>query len=302
MYPASDPRASSCLNAMTVDVEDYFHVSVFDGVVPRHRWESLESRVSANTERLLAMFDEAAISGTFFILGWVAERFPSLVQRIADAGHEIASHGYGHRLVYDQTPKTFREDLRRGKGTLEEVTGSRVLGFRAPSYSITPRSLWAIDALIEEGFAYDASIFPIRHDRYGIPDSPRHTYVLTRRAGSIVECPASTVRLGPVNLPVAGGGYFRILPYAWTRWGIRRLNRQDGRPAVFYLHPWEIDPHQPRLPAPPLGRFRHYRNLHKTESRLRALLHDFRFGPLKAVLKQSDAAVPALAPTLPYHW
>jgi polysaccharide deacetylase family protein (PEP-CTERM system associated) len=299
-----DARAGSCLNAMTVDVEDYFHVSVFDGVVPRQRWDSFESRVAANTERLLAIFDESGIRATFFILGWVAERFPGLVQRIAAVGHEIASHGYGHRLVYDQTPVSFREDLRRGKGTLEQAIGSPILGFRAPSYSITPRSLWAIDALIEEGFVYDASIFPIRHDRYGIPDSPRHTFVLRRRSGSIIECPASTVRVGPVNLPIAGGGYFRILPYAWTRWGIRRLNQADGRAAVFYLHPWEIDPMQPRLPARRLGRFRHYRNLDKTEVRLRSLLRDFRFGPLQLVLNLSESTgeSAAPAPTLPYQW
>jgi polysaccharide deacetylase family protein (PEP-CTERM system associated) len=304
MIAGPDARAGSCLNAMTVDVEDYFHVSVFDGVIPRQRWDSFESRVAANTERLLAIFDDAGIRATFFILGWVAERFPGLVQRIAGAGHEIASHGYAHRLVYDQTPVSFREDLRRGKGTLEQAIGSRVLGFRAPSYSITPRSLWAFDALIEEGFVYDASIFPIRHDRYGIPDSPRHAFVLRRRSGSILECPASTVRVGPINLPIAGGGYFRILPYAWTRWGIRRLNQEDGRAAVFYLHPWEIDPLQPRLPARRLGRFRHYRNLDKTEVRLRSLLRDFRFGPLQVVLNLSESTVEssAPAPTLPYQW
>jgi polysaccharide deacetylase family protein (PEP-CTERM system associated) len=292
------------VNAMTIDVEDYFHVSVFDGVVPRHLWEGFESRVCANTERLLQLFDSYEVKGTFFVLGWVAERFPELVRRIAAAEHEVASHGYGHRLVYDQTPKAFREDVRRAKALLEASAGAPVLGYRAPSYSVTPRSLWALDILIEEGYRYDSSIFPIRHDRYGIPLSPRHAYLLERPNGELVEAPASTTRVGPLNLPVAGGGYFRILPYEWTRWGISRVNRLEGRPAIFYLHPWEIDPDQPRLKAGLLSRFRHYRNLGETEARLRRLLADFRFGPMSAVLdraiSRSQTAGPALA--LPYLW
>jgi polysaccharide deacetylase family protein (PEP-CTERM system associated) len=292
------------VNAMTIDVEDYFHVSVFDGVVPRHLWEGFESRVCANTERLLQLFDSYEVKGTFFVLGWVAERFPQLVRRIAAAGHEVASHGYGHRLVYDQTPKAFREDVRRAKALLEASAGAPVLGYRAPSYSVTPRSLWALDILIEEGYRYDSSIFPIRHDRYGIPLSPRHAYLLERPNGELVEAPASTTRVGPLNLPVAGGGYFRILPYEWTRWGISRVNRLEGRPAIFYLHPWEIDPDQPRLKAGLLSRFRHYRNLGETEARLRRLVADFRFGPMSAVLdraiSRSQTAGPALA--LPYLW
>jgi polysaccharide deacetylase family protein (PEP-CTERM system associated) len=275
------------VNAMTVDVEDYFHVSVFDGTLPRHEWSQLESRVSANTRRLLDIFDDTGVRATFFVLGWVAERNPGLVQTIAARGHEVASHGFAHRLVYDQTREAFRQDIRRAKALLEDASGSAVLGYRAPSYSITPRSLWALDVLIEEGYAYDTSIFPIRHDRYGIPVSARHPYVLQRPAGRLIELPASTVRVGPVNLPVAGGGYFRILPYAWTRWGIARLNRVERRPAIFYLHPWEIDPAQPRLRAGALGRFRHYRHLAETENRLRSLLRDFSFAPLRALI---DAA------------
>jgi polysaccharide deacetylase family protein (PEP-CTERM system associated) len=226
------------------------------------------------------------------------------VRRIAAAGHEIASHGYGHRLVYDQTPRAFRDDVRRAKALLESASGAAVAGYRAPSYSITPRSLWALDVLIEEGYRYDSSIFPIRHDRYGIPLSPRHAYVLQRSGGALVEAPASTTRVGPVNLPIAGGGYFRILPYEWTQWGISRVNRREGRPAIFYLHPWEIDPEQPRLAAGLLGRFRHYRNLDKTESRLRRLLTDFRFGPMAAALEAAGGpAVPARhAWALPYLW
>src|SRR5688572_8791451 len=255
---------------MTVDVEDYYHVSVFEGSVPRNQWESLESRVVRNTERLLDLFDEHAVRGTFFVLGLVAERYPSLVRSIATRGHELASHGYAHRLVYEQTPDAFRDDVRRSKAILEEQSGRRINGYRAPSFSVTERSLWALDVLLEEGFRYDASIFPIRHDRYGIPDAPRWPHAIARAGGSLFEVPGSTVRLGGTNLPVAGGGYFRILPYAWTRWGMRRVNQVEGQPAVFYLHPWEIDPEQPRLPASVLGRFRHYRNLHLTEARLRS--------------------------------
>ncbi len=296
--------AVDIVNAMTVDVEDYFHVSVFDGVVPRHRWPELESRVCANTDRLLEILDSAGVHATFFVLGWVAERWPDLVRRIAALGHEVASHGYGHRLVYDQTPRGFRDDLRRAKGVLESAGAVAVFGYRAPSYSITPRSLWALDILIEEGFRYDASIFPVHHDRYGIPVSARHMYRVERECGALWEAPASTVRLATMNLPIAGGGYFRILPYAWTRWGIDRLNRVERRPAIFYLHPWEIDPDQPRLDASLLSRFRHYRNLDKTESRLRTLLRDFRFGPMLSVLTSgSEATVDSSLPLpLPYSW
>ena len=291
------------VNAMTIDVEDYFHVSVFDGVVPRHRWDSFESRVTSNTDRLLDMFNERGVKGTFFVLGWVAERCPRLVRRIAALGHEVASHGYAHRLIYDQTREDFRQDVRRAKALLEDTTGTPVAGFRAPSYSVTPRSLWALDVLIEEGYRYDASIFPIRHDRYGIPLSARHAYRLERESGSLVEAPASTVRWGALNLPIAGGGYFRLLPYAWTRWGIDRLNSREHKPAIFYLHPWEIDPNQPRLHTGALSRLRHYRNLDKTETRFRILLRDFQFAPLATVLhglgkrRAETARVP-----LPYLW
>jgi len=273
------------LNAMTVDVEDYFHVSVFDRVVPRDSWRTMESRVVANTERLLELFDEHGVTGTFFVLGWVAEREPQLVRAIVARGHELASHGYAHRLVYEQTPEAFREDVKRAKGLLEATSGRAVRGYRAPSFSVTEQSMWALDVLLDEGYRYDASIFPIRHDRYGIPDSPRWPHAIQRERGELFEVPGSTVRLGSTNLPVAGGGYFRILPYAWTRWGITHLNEVEGQPAVFYLHPWEIDPDQPRLKAGLLGRFRHYRNLDRTETRLRALMRDFAFAPLEVVLE-----------------
>jgi polysaccharide deacetylase family protein (PEP-CTERM system associated) len=297
-------QSRDVVNAMTVDVEDYFHVSAFDGILPRTEWDHMESRVVRNTERLLEIFEQTRVEATFFVLGWVAERAPALVRTIAEAGHEIASHGYAHRLVYDLTPAMFREDIRKSKALLESASGEPVIGYRAPSYSITPRSLWALDVLIEEGFKYDASIFPIHHDRYGIPLSPRSPYVLERAVGSIVEAPASAARWGPLNVPVAGGGYFRILPYAWTRWGIARINRTEGRPAIFYVHPWEIDPEQPRIAAGMLSRFRHYRNLDKTEQRLRQLIADFRFGPMSAILPDRRTAHPSmdLAAPLPYLW
>ncbi len=301
-------RLSPITNAMTVDVEDYYQVSAFERVVARDRWHEYESRVAANTDRLLGIFADASVRATFFVLGWVAERDSSIVQRIAAAGHEIASHGYGHRLVYDQTPQEFREDVRRGKALLEQSCGRPVLGYRAPSFSITDRSLWALDVLIEEGFVYDASIFPIRHDRYGIPTAPRHPFWVSHGVGSggvgrafgpakagqrdLLEIPGSTVRVAGVNLPVAGGGYFRLLPYWWTRFGIGRLNAAERRAAVFYLHPWELDPAQPRLEASRLSRFRHYRNLGETERRLRRLLGDFRFGPIAdAILSPAPVAV-----------
>jgi polysaccharide deacetylase family protein (PEP-CTERM system associated) len=277
---------SGVVNAMSVDVEDYFQASVFDPVLPRDRWASMESRVVANTRRMLGIFDEFGVRATFFVLGWVAERHPSLVREIAGAGHELASHGYGHRLIYDQTHEAFREDVRRAKALIEDAGGSPVLGYRAPSFSVTTRSLWALDVLIEEGHRYDASIFPIRHDRYGIPGSPRHSYEIQRDGASLTEAPGATVRIGSMNLPIGGGGYFRLLPYFWTKWGISRVNESERQPIVFYLHPWEIDPEQPRLDVGRLNAFRHYRNLDKTESRLRQLLKDFRFGTMEALVSQ----------------
>jgi polysaccharide deacetylase family protein (PEP-CTERM system associated) len=289
---------------MSVDVEDYFHVSVFDGIVPRSQWAQMESRVCTNTTRLLDLFAEFNVRSTFFVLGWVAERYPHLVKTIANGGHEIASHGYAHRLIYDQTPAAFRDDVRKAKQLLEDASGCAVLGYRAPSYSITPRSLWALDILIEEGYRYDSSIFPIRHDRYGIPVSPREPFPIERDSGTLMEVPGSTVRVGPLNLPIAGGGYFRLLPYQWTRWGIARLNAVEQQAAVFSIHPWEIDPQQPRLQAGWLGRLRHYRNLDQTEARLRALLTDFRFSTVGSLLRSGAPVMssPMVPATLPYHW
>jgi polysaccharide deacetylase family protein (PEP-CTERM system associated) len=252
--------------------------------VSRANWDRYESRVSKNTNELLEIFDRAGVRGTFFVLGWVAARFPSLVRRIADQGHEIASHGFHHQLLYLLTPAQFREDIRSARHAIEDAAGQPVMGYRAPSYSVIESSLWAIDILIEEGYAYDASIFPIHHDRYGMPEAPRHPYELKREGGSLLELPGSTVRLGSVNLPIAGGGYFRQLPYLWTKWGIDRVNRVERQPVVFYLHPWEIDPDQPRLQVGAARRLRHYRGLDVTKRRLSRLLNDFRFDAVSSVL------------------
>lgn len=294
-----DPQTAPLVNILTIDVEDYFHVSAFESETRRGGWGSFESRVCRNTERLLDVFETAGVRATFFVLGWVAERHPTLVRDIAAGGHEIASHGHEHRLIYQSGVREFREDLRRARGTLEAATGLPVRGYRAPSYSITRDSLWALDVLIDEGYVYDASIYPIRHDRYGIPKWPRHPHRLERANGSIWELPGSTVRILGTNLPIGGGGYFRLLPFAWTRHGIRWLNGHEGCPVVFYLHPWEIDPEQPRLEGTVLSRFRHYRNLHRTEARLRALLQEFRFGTASEALGP-DLRLLAAEPSLGY--
>lgn len=292
MSGASHARGD-IVNAMSVDVEDYFQVSAFDRIVSRAEWGDFSSRVVPNTQRILERFDRAGVRSTFFILGWVAERFPSLVREIAQAGHEIASHGYHHQLLYTLTPAQFREDVRAAKTVLEQTSGCRVLGFRAPSYSIVESSLWALDILIEEGYVYDASIFPIHHDRYGIPGAERHAHELRRPPGTLVEMPASTTRVGNVNLPVAGGGYFRLLPYAWTRWGIGRVNRLERKPVVFYVHPWELDPDQPRFRVGAASRMRHYGGLGRTAQRLNRLLADFRFTTVADVLNLEPAEVAA---------
>ena len=281
------------VNAMTVDVEDYFHVSAFEDVVRRADWDSYERRVVVNTRRLLDIFARADVRATFFVLGWVADREPALVRAIVAGGHELASHGYAHRLIYEQGPGAFRDDIRRAKALLEQIGGVAVRGYRAPSFSVTPRSRWALDVLLEEGYTYDASIFPIRHDRYGMPGAPRHPHHQRTSGGVLAEAPATTVALGPMTMPAAGGGYFRIFPYAFTRWAIRRVNQHERRPAIVYLHPWEVDPGQPRLRASRLSRFRHYTNLRRTEPRLERLIRDFRFAPLGDVLEDLSLLPPS---------
>jgi polysaccharide deacetylase family protein (PEP-CTERM system associated) len=270
-------------NALTVDVEDYYHVEAFAHVVREHgsRWEP---RVEPNTHRLLDLFQRRGVRATFFVLGRVAVQHPRLVREIARAGHEVASHGFGHELICRQTPAAFRDDVRRGKRVLEDAVGGAVEGYRAPSFSIVRESLWALDVLIDEGFRYDSSIFPVYHDRYGLPDAPRFPHLIRRPGGTIVELPPSTIAVGRVNLPIAGGGYFRLLPYWVFRWGLRRINLREGQVAVFFIHPWEVDPTQPAMPGPTLDVWRHRLNLGRTMSRLDRLLSDFRFDSARQVL------------------
>ncbi|MBW0146449.1 XrtA system polysaccharide deacetylase [Marinobacter arenosus] len=282
-------------NALTIDVEDYFQVAALSEAVQRDDWSSMEYRVEANTDRLLELFDSHGIKATFFTLGWVAERSPALVRRIQNGGHEIASHGYSHQLIYDQTPELFREETRRSKKILEDITGEPVTGYRAASYSITSASRWALDILCDEGFTWDSSIFPVHHDRYGMPGTPFEPYKLRAPGGGVLtEFPLSTCPLGNYRLPIAGGGYFRLFPYWFSRWGLGRINRA-GQPFIFYLHPWEIDPEQPRMKVKAFSRFRHYNNLDKCMSRLESLLGDFRFGPVSSVLSDAKISSQAVA-------
>ena len=283
------------VNAFTVDVEDYFQVAALAPAVERASWSERESRVERNTGVLLELLSERAVRGTFFVLGWIAERHPALVRRIAAAGHEVACHGFSHQLVYTQTAGEFREETTRSKRMLEDLTGTAVLGYRAASFSITSRSLWALDVLIDLGFHYDSSIFPIRHDRYGIPGADPRPAALTAPSGrTLIEFPMSAAQYLGIPVPVSGGGYFRLLPYAVTRAGLRQINARRGRPFTFYLHPWEIDPGQPRVQVGWLSRFRHYTNLQRCEPRLRRLLQEFRFATMREVL-QALGLLPAAA-------
>ena len=268
--PRQSPAAQP--NVFSVDVEDYFHVEAFSDVVDRTTWETYSCRVEANTQRVLDLLDECGVQGTFFILGWVAERYPHLVREIVRRGHEPACHSYWHRLIYKLDRPEFAADTRRAKDVIEQAAGEPVFGYRAPSYSITMQSLWALEILAEAGFTYDSSIFPIRHDVYGIPDAPRRPFLVTTASGPIVEFPITTFRMvGAQNLPVGGGGYLRILPFWYTRLGYRRA-KAENLPLIAYIHPWEVDPDQPRIGGRRKSRLRHYTNLAKTHDRLRRLL------------------------------
>jgi polysaccharide deacetylase family protein (PEP-CTERM system associated) len=284
------------LNALTFDVEDYFQVSALAGSVDRANWSTMPQRVVRNTHALYEMLAKRDIKATFFFLGWVVDRHPQLVREAAQAGHEVACHGYSHRLIYDQTPEDFRAETLRSKALIEDQLGAPVLGYRAASYSITRKSLWALDVLAEAGFQYDSSIFPVHHDTYGIPDAPREPHVLTSPQGhKLVEFPPSTALFAGRKLPVAGGGYFRIFPYAITKWAVKRVNA-EGLPFNFYLHPWEIDPEQPRVKTKLLSRFRHYTNLDVCQARLEDLISRFRFGTMADVLRNAGLLTPAAAP------
>jgi polysaccharide deacetylase family protein (PEP-CTERM system associated) len=272
-------------NGLSVDVEDYFHAEAIAAHLGRSNWETMESRVVENTHRVLDLLEAQKARATFFVLGWVAERFPELVREIHTQGHEIGCHSYWHRLTYRLTPDEFRDDTRRAKDAIESSTGVKVIGYRAPSFSVTKSSLWALKILAELGFAYDSSIFPIRHDLYGIPDHPRFLCRYEDDGqGEIVELPISTWRLGNVNLPFGGGGYLRILPFAYTRQAFRRVNEGEQRPAIVYFHPWEIDPEQPRLEVPLRSHLRHYTNLSGMRKRVTLLLKNYKFVPLCELL------------------
>lgn len=276
------------LNALTIDVEDYFQVTAFERHVRRDEWDRYPLRVVDNTQRILDMLDEFGVKATFFVLGWVAERCPGLVKEICRRGHEIASHGYGHELVYRIGPERFRADVRWAKMLLEDQSGAAVAGYRAPSYSITGKSMWALDILAEEGFSYDSSIFPVLHDTYGIPDARRFPFDVETASGTIREFPLTTLPIRfwgkEHRMPIAGGGYLRLFPGKFMQFGIRSINKRERQPAVIYFHPWEIDPGQPRIKAGLKSTFRHYLNLHSTERKLRAMLESHRFAPMSSVL------------------
>ncbi len=320
------------VNALTIDLEDYFQVHAFSNLIRYEDWGGFESRVEGNTLRILDLIHGSAqhpqsangnpIKATFFCLGWIAKRYPNLIREIYTQGHEIACHGYAHQLIYRQSRSEFRKDIRMAKNLLEDIIGSEVIGYRAPSYSITEKSLWALEILAEEGFKYDSSIFPIRHDFYGIPNAPRFPFLVSLTGDGktefkplsgnsipkpitdpmqsashnpqiILEFPLSTVRLANLNLPLSGGGYFRLFPYLIFKSGLRRINEREGRPFIFYLHPWELDCKQPRIREAGLrSRLRHYINLDKTESRFIKLLKEFTFVPLRGLLSTDKSNIP----------
>jgi len=278
------------INALTIDVEDYFQVNAFARQINPEQWERYPLRVEGNTHRILDMLDEYAIRATFFVLGWVAERVPSLVKEIHRRGHEVACHGYGHQLVYGLSPEKFRADISKAKNILEGISGEPVHGYRAPSYSITKKSLWALDILVEEGFSYDSSIFPIVHDIYGIPGGKRFPHKISTPSGEIQEFPISTFLLKyggwQSQLPIAGGGYLRLFPASLVTWAINVINARENQPVIAYFHPWEIDPQQPRIRAGLKSRFRHYHNLERMEIKIRHLLNNFRFSSVKSCLQE----------------
>ena len=280
--------ALALMNALTVDVEDYFQVSAMAPHIERETWDAQPCRVERNVQRLLALFAKSGARVTFFTLGWVAERYPQLVREIVAAGHELASHGYGHQRASDLSREAFFEDVRRAKALLEDIGGRPVHGYRAPSFSIGLGNLWAFDTLLEAGYRYSSSVYPVQHDHYGMPDAPRFPY--EARPG-LLEIPITTTRVLGRNMPAGGGGYFRLAPYGLSRWALRRVNDVDRRPAIFYFHPWEIDPDQPRIPGISLKtRFRHYVNLDKTEARLGQLLRDFSWGRVDEVFGINTSA------------
>ena len=315
-------------NILTIDIEDYFQVHAFSNVIKFEEWGNYECRIERNTDRILEILDSVRspqkVQGTFFVLGWIAERYPELVRRIQKEGHEIACHGYAHKLIYDQSKEEFRNDIKKAKATLEDITGNEVIGYRAPSYSITEKSQWAFEVLVGEGFKYDSSIFPIRHDFYGMPNAPRFPFVISLNgnnnfefsvlnfeeqrhrstsapnnllthslinSNSLIEFPISTVRILGQNLPISGGGYFRLFPYPVIKKGLKNINEKEGKPFIFYIHPWEIDSDQPRIQGLKLkSRLRHYINLDKTENKFKRLLGDFQFSTVRDLIENRITA------------
>jgi polysaccharide deacetylase family protein (PEP-CTERM system associated) len=272
------------INALSVDVEDWFQVTNFEKVIDRANWDACEPRVVVNVHRILDILSSKRVQATFFILGWIAERFPHLVEAIREQGHEISTHGYDHRQIQEQTREEFARDVAKAIQVLENIIGEKIIGYRAPSYSIVPETLWAWELLADQGIRYDSSVFPIKHDRYGVPGLPRYPFTITLGQGrELVEFPLSTVRILGRNIPIAGGGYLRLYPYWFVRWAVRRINRR-GHPVIFYLHPWEIDPFQPRQDVDFLRKLRHYSNLWTTENKIKALLGDFQFASVREVL------------------
>ncbi|MET3118389.1 polysaccharide deacetylase family protein (PEP-CTERM system associated) [Undibacterium sp. GrIS 1.8] len=280
---SKSPSSSGIRNAMTIDVEDYFQVSAFAGHISRDSWSDLPCRVERNMDCILALLSQAQVKATFFTLGWLAERYPSMVKRIVEEGHELASHGYGHLRASDQSQAQFLEDISSSKKILEDIGGQAVLGYRAPSFSIGTNNLWALDLLLQAGYRYSSSIYPIQHDHYGMPDAPRFSFYPNGKDG-LLELPITTVRFFQKNFPAGGGGFFRLFPYQLSRWLLERVNQQDKQSGIFYFHPWEIDPGQPRQHQINLKtRFRHYVNLDRTENRLKALTRDFQWGRMDEI-------------------
>ncbi len=271
------------LNALSIDVEEYFQVEALASVIPQKFWDQLEPRLPKILPRILETLAAMDVRATFFWVGWAAKRYPELVKETVSYGHEIASHGWSHTPLFRLSPQEFRREIRQSKSLLEDLSGREVLGYRAPTYSITPKTIWGLEILAEEGFRYDSSIFPVRHDLYGFPRAPRFPFRF--KDLGLIEFPVSTLKWGPINIPIAGGGYFRFFPYPFTRYALSRINRKERKPFVFYVHPWEFDPAQPRFKAPLKSRFRHYLNLSRTQKRFKKLLKDFSFGPIKEVIE-----------------
>ena len=289
-FPPFSPDAPpGIVNGLSVDVEDWFQVGAFENVIARGEWDSIKTRVEDNVYRVIDLFAEADVSATFFTLGWVAKRHPNMIRRIVDAGHEIASHGYDHARVFTFTRREFAEDIRTARAILEDCSGAAVTGYRAPSFSIDQRTPWAFAELAEQGYAYSSSVAPVAHDHYGWPDAPRFAFKPLPWS-TMIELPVTTAMLGGRRVAAGGGGFFRVLPYGFSRWAIRQVNRTEGRPAVFYFHPWEVDPNQPRIGNAPLrSRFRHYTGLTKMAGKLRELVHDFRWGRMDLVAHRESA-------------